>query len=683
MKRLLHNPILTSLGLVVAMATQLHAETARLSSETVEEDVRVIEVDAGKIKGPMTRMPQLCVGSGYAPLGLRADWQRHLKVAKEACDFEYVRFHAIFHDAMGIFNKEIPLDTIGSEYLSADGKPGLKGEYFNNVDFEGEPAFVRQDTTVDFAWGDSELGQGIGKDNYSVRWSGTLKAPATGFYKLGAVSDDGIRLYVDGKLVAEDWSIHGFQQTLGNVHLEKGRCYDIVLEYFEARSGAGVSLVWSLPSGDEANDNLYNWQYVDKLYDFLLDQGVKPFVELGFMPEALAGNKPGEGGRTTVFWYEGNVTPPESYEAWAHLIRSFVSHLIKRYGEEEVLNWYFEVWNEPNHPLFWTADLKEYLKLYDVTARAVKAVNPNLRVGGPATAGNGWVREILEFCETNNTPLDFIATHCYGVEWGFLDESGRAELTMSPNRNRIVDQVNEVRGWIEATKYAGLELHYTEWSSSYSSRDPVHDSYHSAAYILHKLKGTESVADSMSYWTFTDVFEEAGPGPTPFHGGFGLQNLQGLRKPSFYAYKYFNDLGDTEIECNDADAWAAKDGDNVQVLFWDFSVTKQDASNKVYFKRDLPAAATGKAVLEVDNLAAGKYELNVYKVGYRVNDVYTDFLAMGSPAAPTREQVAKLAARNDGAPIETTTIRIGNFEKFTKEFDLRENDVLLVTMARK
>lgn len=674
MKQFLVNRTAVSLILLAALATAIQAEN---------EDVRVIKANVGMVKGSMTRMPQLCVGSGYAPLGLRADWQQHLKVAKQACDFEYVRFHAIFHDAMGIFNKDIPLETVRTEFLSSDGKPGLKGEYFNTVDFEGEPVLVRHDAQVDFSWGDSPLGGGIGKDNYSVRWTGTLMAPATGYYKLGAVSDDGIRLYINDRLVADDWSIHGFQQTLGSVYLEAGRAYDLKLEYFEARSGAGITLSWNRPDSSDSSDALYNWQYVDKLYDFLLSQGVKPFVELGFMPEALASNKPGEGGRTTVFWYEGNVTPPANYGEWAFLIRSFVSHLIQRYGEEEVLSWYFEVWNEPNHPLFWTADLNEYLKLYDVTARAVKAVNPKLRVGGPATAGNGWVPELLAFCEENNTPIDFIATHCYGVEWGFLDESGRAELSMSSNRNRIVDQVREVRRLIESTKYAGLELHYTEWSSSYSSRDPVHDSYHSAAYILHKLKGTDGYADSMSYWTFTDVFEEAGPGPSPFHGGFGLQNLQGLRKPSFYAYKYLNDLGDTEIECTDADAWATKEGDNVQVLFWNFSVTKQDASNKVYFKRDLPASDAGKAVLELSNLRKGKYTLNVYKVGYRVNDVYTDFLDMGSPPAPTREQVALLASQNDGAPIETMAIKVRKDGMFTKEFELRENDVLLVTLTKK
>ena len=139
---------------------------------------------------------------------------------------------------------------------------------------------------------------------------------------------------------------------------------------------------------------VYNWQYIDELFDAMLGLGVRPFVELGFMPSAMAS------GPHTIFWWRGNVTPPREPAKWAALVRALVAHWTERYGEAEVAQWYFEVWNEPNLAGFWLGDKggrndadfdvfarSEYFKLYEVTARAVKAVSPRYRVGGPATAG--------------------------------------------------------------------------------------------------------------------------------------------------------------------------------------------------------------------------------------------------------------------------------------------------------
>src|SRR5690348_81418 len=134
----------------------------------------------------------------------------------------------------------------------------------------------------------------------------------------------------------------------------------------------------------------YNWQYIDELFDFLHSIGMKPFVELGFMPNALAS------GSKTIFWWRGNVTPPRDMAKWADLIRAFVLHEQERYGKAEVRTWYFEVWNEPNlKDGFWTGTQQQYFDLYAATARALKSVSPDYKVGGPATAGCGWVPEFI------------------------------------------------------------------------------------------------------------------------------------------------------------------------------------------------------------------------------------------------------------------------------------------------
>ena len=306
-------------------------------------------------------------------------------------------------------------------------------------------------------------------------------------------------------------------------------------------------------SEDRNGNPEYNYQYVDALYDYILSIGMKPFVELGFMPGALAsGNK-------TIFWWRGNVTPPKDYKKWAGLISNITQHFTERYGAEEVKTWYFEVWNEPNlKDGFWTGTQDDYFKLYQYSARAIKSVNPAYKVGGPATAGAAWVPEMIAFCKNNSVPIDFISTHAYGVKQGFLDEHGSSGTVLDKNEWSVSGDVLNSRKQIQSSAFPGLELHYTEWSSSYTPADPLHDSYHEAAYILKKLKQVGNAANSMSYWTFTDIFEESGPRFTPFHGGFGLMNIEGIKKPAFFAYSFLNKLGDTELANRDSSSWACK-----------------------------------------------------------------------------------------------------------------------------
>jgi xylan 1,4-beta-xylosidase len=183
-------------------------------------------------------------------------------------------------------------------------------------------------------------------------------------------------------------------------------------------------------------------------------------------------------------------------------------------------------------------------------------------------------------------PLDFISTHDYGVSGRGVDAEGNQRLFLDSKSEAIIGGVREVRSQIKSSSMPNLPLHYTEWSTSYSPRDPVHDTYLSAAYIVSRLKGTEGYADSMSYWTFTDIFEENGPVPSPFHGGFGLINFQGLRKPAFYAYQFLNRLGSDELVSSDADSWVTRQNGGMQILFWNYTPPQTDESDQVYFKRD-------------------------------------------------------------------------------------------------
>ena len=425
----------------------------------------------------------------------------------------------------------------------------------------------------------------------------------------------------------------------------------------------------------------YNFQYVDVLFDFLQSIGIKPFVELGFMPSALAS------GSQTIFWWRGNVTPPKDYAKWEELIRQLTLHFTERYGVEEVKTWYFEVWNEPNlSPGFWSGTQAEYFKLYQYSANAIKSVNKAYRVGGPATAGAAWVPEMIDFCSKNKVPLDFISTHTYGVKQGYLDEYGNTGTVLSKDPMGVSGDILNSRKQIAGSAMPNLPLHYTEWSSSYTPSDPIHDSYHQAAYILQKIKQVGTAANSMSYWVFTDIFEEAGPRFTPFHGGFGLLNTQGINKPAFYSYKFMNNLGNKELVNADSTSWVCKDEKgNVQVLLWDFTNTHpgDSVNNQVYYTRDLPSKQKGKVKITISGIRKGAYTLEIYKAGYQVNDAYSTYLSMNKPHQLTKQQVAQIKKQNDGSPVASETIQVKGDGTFTKELDLRENDVYFLNLIKR
>jgi|SRR5271157_259585 len=424
---------------------------------------------------------------------------------------------------------------------------------------------------------------------------------------------------------------------------------------------------------------VYNWQYVDKLYDYLLRIGLKPFVELAFMPHDLAS------GDKTVFWWRGNITPPKSYDKWGALVANLARHFRERYGDAEVKTWYFEVWNEADIAPFWTAGLGEYLKLYKSAAEAVKSVSKEYRVGGPASASPyRFEEELLKYCVREHVPLDFISTHSYGVKEGFFDETGTRGTVLDPDRTAVRARMLHSRELIRNSPMPDLPLHFTEWSSAYTPTDYVHDQYHQAAFILDKIKGAQEAVDSMSYWVFTDIFEENGPRMTPFHGGFGLLNYQGIRKPAYYAFQFLNRLGPEELVDADDSSWVCRDpSGGVQALLWNFApvAPPQGVNDQVFYKREQPARPAGAASLRVGNLPAGTYSLQVYQTGYRVNDAYTLYLDMGAPDQLTRGQADTLRQGASGAPVQQVVLKHPG-GTFTKDLRLRENDVVLVVLRK-
>lgn len=423
---------------------------------------------------------------------------------------------------------------------------------------------------------------------------------------------------------------------------------------------------------------VYDWTKIDQLYDDLLARHIKPFVELGFTPQALATSK------NSIFYWQGNTSHPKP-EGWRDLIDAFTRHIELRYGRDEVRSWFFEVWNEPNLSGFFEgADQKAYFELYDLTAKTLKAVDPELKVGGPSTAGAAWVPEFLTHVKQSGAPVDFVTTHTYGVLGGFLDEYGQADTKLDPSPDAILGDVRRVREQISASAFPRLPLYFTEWSTSYTPRDAVHDSYISAPYILTKLKGAQGLLQGMSYWTYTDLFEEPGPPTAPFQGGFGLMNPEGIRKPAYFAYKYLHALQGESLKTSDAQAMLSSRDGNFTGVIWDFEQPDQKVSNRPFYTKPVLSHPAAPVKLQVTRLLPNAaYHLEVYRTGYHANDAYTAYLEMGSPKQLTPEQVAKLNDLTRDLPESDKVVKADAAGTVGITLPMNSNDIVLVKLVRK
>jgi xylan 1,4-beta-xylosidase len=361
--------------------------------------------------------------------------------------------------------------------------------------------------------------------------------------------------------------LHSWEHTVGSCHAPIALREDWRQQLRQCRAELGFRHVrfHGLLSDDVGtvmayNDQLlYSFFNADQIVDFLLSIGMRPFVELSFMPTALAS------GATTVFRYRGNVTPPRDYGQWSALIHTLVAHWVQRYGILEVAEWFFEVWNEPNLKAFWTGTQKDYFHLYRVTADAIKRVDPSLRVGGPATARDGWIEDFLEFCDRGNVPVDFVSTHHYPTD-APGHEDGDTETQMAGSQRGVL------REWTEDTRRraGNLPVYYTEWNSSSNPRDPRHDEPYAAAFVAKTALEASDLVQGYSFWTFSDIFEETYLPSVPFHGGFGLLNLHGIAKPTYRAFELLHELGSERLLVDGLhetiNAWVTRDNASVRAL---------------------------------------------------------------------------------------------------------------------
>lgn len=373
---------------------------------------------------------------------------------------------------------------------------------------------------------------------------------------------------------------------------------------------------------DSEGKPVYNFSYVDQIYDGLLENHVRPFVELSFMPSKLAA-KP----IYQAFWYKPIVSPPKDWNKWDDLIARFARHLVERYGIDEVSQWYFEVWNEPNLD-FWAGEPKDqtYFQLYDATARTLKQVDKRLRVGGPATAQAAWVEPFLRHLAENDVPVDFVSTHVYAND---LSEDVFGTHEKIPRTEFVCRAVKKVHDQVKASPRPDLPLLWTEYNASYKNEPDVTDAEFMGPWLADTIRQCDGLVAMMSYWTFSDVFEEQGVVKQPFYGGYGLVAEEGLPKPAFNAFKLLHGLGNKRIALDSPSALVTRRDDGTVVMaIWNEFLPGTVGEDK-------------RVTINMNGLG-GNHRALVYRLDATHGSLLGTYAAMGKPPFPTQAQIQTL-----------------------------------------
>ena len=388
---------------------------------------------------------------------------------------------------------------------------------------------------------------------------------------------------------------------------------------------------------NRSGESVYNFSYVDQIYDGLLANGVRPYVELSFMPPKLAATETFQ-----AFWYHPVVSPPKSWAKWDDLITKFGQHLVDRYGIDEVSRWYFEVWNEPNID-FWAGDPKQttYYELYDHTARDLKRVNSRLRVGGPSTAQAAWVSSFIAHDIQNDVPVDFVSTHVYGNDtadhvFGTSENIPRADM--------VCRAAKKVHDEVLSSARPQLPVIFSEYNASYANEPDVTDSIFMGPWLANTIRECDGLTKMMSYWTFSDVFEEQGVIKTPFYGGFGLVAEGGVPKPAFNAFLLLHMLGTERIPVDSDSVLATRDAEHkLEIAVWNYSAPEVTGDTK-------------EITLQFSGLHGG-HEVWIYRLDADHGNVLQSYETMGKPSSPTQQQYQQLRNAARLEPPEEQKLR--------------------------
>lgn len=420
----------------------------------------------------------------------------------------------------------------------------------------------------------------------------------------------------------------------------------------------------------------YDFSRFDQIYDNVLKVGLRPFFELSLCPPAL------KSGDTVLTHYRANTSVPESMERWSDLIRTVAEHVVERYGIDCVADWYFEVWNEPDI-LFWAGTQDQYFALYDHSAVALKSVSERLRVGGPATSKCAWIDEFIHHVEHGSevtdyrpVPCDFISTHAYPSDVAFLDSAeGAVELQPSTIMRELF---TDVRRKMDNSSLRDLPLFMGEWNSSAGPYAWNHDDRNNAAFIAKTLVELHDVIDGSLFWNLSDIYEEGGFHYTPFHGGYGLLNVNSIPKSSFNAFALLSEVKGRRVTLDTAavpygcGAFAAYDdaGEALRILLY------------YYGEPDADAAESWEAVVDLADSEPSATPMRVTRICAESGSPYELWRELGSPDYLTLETHQALVRQAE--PVASDhLVGISSERNSSLVLRLEPGDVVLVACRAK
>ncbi|WP_425330877.1 GH39 family glycosyl hydrolase [Anaerosalibacter bizertensis] len=421
---------------------------------------------------------------------------------------------------------------------------------------------------------------------------------------------------------------------------------------------------------DEKGNIIYNWSYVNELFDFFMEIDIKPFVELGFMPTEFKSSD------DKIFWWEGNISQPKDINLWTDLVVNFIKYCINRYGLKEVESWYFEVWNEADlENIFWIGDKEDYFKFYKETVLAIKSVSEKLKVGGPSITyqtiqDKPWLEEFLEYNNENNIPLDFVSLHIYPelyrpredvqemaskarqgeISWDTIYNWWRNQKIYY-DKDHVYNVLELANNKINKIMGYNPEVHITEWNASAFGRNLIHDTCFVSNFIIDNILKCNGKSDSLGYWTFTDIMEEEKVAISEFHGNFGLISKSGLKKPSYFAYYLLSKLG-KEIVKKGNEYIVTKDGDDIQILLYNYAYFDEfflRGDTSLLTNTDRYSIYEDKKSKEVKISILGlkgSYKITSYKLNRENGSSFDEWIKMGAPENMTYEELEYLKGRS-------------------------------------
>eukprot|EP01084_Bolivina_argentea_P144622 253689_1 len=416
----------------------------------------------------------------------------------------------------------------------------------------------------------------------------------------------------------------------------------------------------------------YSFINIDKIFDFLLSINMKPYIEVSFTPNELAV------GKCYMDHYKSNTTPPKDYNEWQKYISTWIQHLVDRYGIDTVSKWHFEIWNEPNIPFLmnWNgtcipSTFDEYLTLYNNTVTAIKSVSDKVQVGGPATAGiEAWVDQFLTATSTKNIPIDFVSSHEYPPQGNNKSINTNIFLNSLRGINGLLDKYNST--------YPNMPFYLSEFNSGlfWINKDQTvkafdnQDTIYASSFMIFQMNKLQQLFGIhnrhyklLSYWTFSDIFEEGGFQSYPFWPNytysvgadyyFGMTTIRGINKPVFNVFQIVYKYGST-TQYNAQIIGADKNANNNTIAVFCLKNDKNNSQNRYslfmtnYADYPYPIDLFRNQTIfvyvlqTIDNSLKVPKSATEYRIDESNGNAYQTWIKIGKPKYPTQQQMSIL-----------------------------------------